>query len=389
MISLKTYNRQAGRMVVAVALLAATIVSSFLPALAWAAQATERSITMGSSAPSATNVGYQINFKAVGAAGAVAVEFCSNTPLIGEACTKPTGLVITGAASTDPDVTDVDYIDDTDDNTLVIETAITAAESVSLDITGITNPSGVGPMYARIVTYDTKANALLYESEDLGSGDEDQGSVALSITNIVNVSGAVLESMIFCVAKNTISANCDLTGNDLPTLQLGQDIGGGVFALGTTVSTGTINTQISTNAVGGAVVRLKSDAANCGGLKLTGSTDVNNCFISPAGTSGTIAAGDAKFGVMLGTAFPTSGVTDASGTLQAASVSYDTSNYRLNGAADNLSGVTSTYGDAFLNTNSEPVNNQNMVLTFGAQVNNNTPAGLYTADLSLIATGTF
>ena len=87
MISLKTYNRQAGRMVVAVALLAATIVSSFLPALAWAAQATERSITMGSSAPSATNVGYQINFKAVGAAGAVAVEFCSNTPLIGEACT--------------------------------------------------------------------------------------------------------------------------------------------------------------------------------------------------------------------------------------------------------------------------------------------------------------
>ena len=297
--------------------------------------------------------------------------------------------MITGAASTDPDVTDVDYIDDTDDNTLVIETAITAAESVSLDITGITNPSGVGPMYARIVTYDTKANALLYESEDLGSGDEDQGSVALSITNIVNVSGAVLESMIFCVAKNTISANCDLTGNDLPTLQLGQDIGGGVFALGTTVSTGTINTQISTNAVGGAVVRLKSDAANCGGLKLTGSTDVNNCFISPAGTSGTIAAGDAKFGVMLGTAFPTSGVTDASGTLQAASVSYDTSNYRLNGAADNLSGVTSTYGDAFLNTNSEPVNNQNMVLTFGAQVNNNTPAGLYTADLSLIATGTF
>ena len=110
---------------------------------------------------------------------------------------------------------------------------------------------------------------------------------------------------------------------------------------------------------------------------------------APAGTTGTIGAGDAKFGVKLGTAFATSGVTDANGTIQAASATYDTTNYRLNGVANNNTGVTSTYGDAFLNTNDLPVNNQNMTLTFGAQVNNNTPAGLYSADLSLIATGKF
>lgn len=52
-------------------------------------------------------------------------------------------------------------------------------------------------------------------------------------------------------------------------------------------------------------------------------------------------------------------------------------------------GVTSPFGDRFLETAEAPANNKNMALTFGVAASNNTPAGNYSADLSLIAVGTF
>ena len=61
----------------------------------------------------------------------------------------------------------------------------------------------------------------------------------------------------------------------------------------------------------------------------------------------------------------------------------------MNAATDNSTGVTSTYGSPFLNTAGAKANNMNMQLTFGASTNASVPAGNYSADLSLIATGTF
>ena len=84
--------------------------------------------------------------------------------------------------------------------------------------------------------------------------------------------------------------------------------------------------------------------------------------------------------------------TDASsnGTLRATpATGYNNTTYVFNYDATNATGVTSTYGDAILDTDSAPVNGKNMELTFGASVTNNTPAGLYATDLSMIATGKF
>jgi len=209
----------------------------------------------------------------------------------------------------------------------------------------------------------------------------------LYITPTIGVTGAVLEALTFCVTGEVApGANCDLTGTSAPTLKLGQDMGNGVLALSTVVSSGDIFTQLSTNAASGAVVSLKSNAVNCGGLKLVGSTDVNNCHIAPAGTTGTINTGDAKFGVRA-IATADSG-TNPGGVLQLTS-NYSATDYRMNGAVDNLSGVTSTYGDPIFNTNGLPANGKNMTLNFAAAANNSTPAGLYSADLSLVATGKF
>ncbi len=351
-----------------------------MPALVSAAQVTERSIALSSSSAGATGVTYQVNFTAVGGAGAFVVDFCSNSPVIGQSCTAPTGFTAAAAASTTSGFTDVTG----GTNKVVVAGTINAEDEVSVALTGITNPAAAGPLYARVVTYDTDAHADAYTSTNLGTGNIDDGGVAISITPTIAVSAAVLETMTFCIAKNTIDENCDLTGNEAPTLRLGETVGDDVV-LTTNVSTGQIHTQISTNAATGAIVSLKSNATNCGGLLRAGAPTA--CDILPA-LATDIANGEAKFGVKTATATDTG--TGATGAFQPYSGSgYNASTFALNFVDGNATGITSTYGDPFLDTNNAPVNNKNMALTFGAAVSNNTPAGLYSADLSLIATGKF
>ena len=373
-LSLRLPSRRVGYIAAAFVLLFTTLLSSF----ASAAQVTERSIALSTSAKNADGVTYNVKFTAIEAAGAFTVYFCNESPLIGDDCTTPTGFSAAGAASASAGVTAVAGAA----GKVSVETGITADEDIDVVLTGINNPTDAGTVYARIVTFDTQANATT--QDDDGADSVDAGGVALSFTETVAVSGAVLESLTFCVSGATISAGC--TGTTAPVLRLGQDLGNGTTALSTTLSTGDIYTQIATNASGGAVVRLKSSALNCGGLKLQGSQDVNNCFIAAAGTAGTIADGQAKFGVKAVAGADTG--TSPTGVLQAAN-NYNGTDYRMNGVTDNTSGVTSTYGDEILNTNNAPANGKNTVLTFAAAVTDNTPAGLYSADLSLIATGKF
>lgn len=378
--SIRSFNRQAGYIVAATALLFAT----FVPSLVFAAQVTERSIELSSSSKSATNVTYGINFTPVASAGAFVVDFCSNSPVVGSPCTAPAGFTATAAASTTSGFTDVT---DLDANTIVVAGTITAPTPVSVDVTGITNPSAAGPLYVRIITYDLDTNADLYDSEDLGTGNVDDGGLAISITDTFGVSGAVLESMTFCVSAAVPTQNCG--GVTSPVLEIGEDVGDGVKALSASaLSTGSVYTQISTNAASGAIVSLKSSALNCGGLLRAGAPSA--CDIAPALTGSNITAGQAKFGVRAASATDPTGGGTPTGTFQAASGStYNDTTYELDYVAGNATGVTSTYGDPFLDTNNAPINNRNMQLTFGASVTNTTPAGKYSTDLSLIATGKF
>lgn len=68
---------------------------------------------------------------------------------------------------------------------------------------------------------------------------------------------------------------------------------------------------------------------------------------------------------------------------------YNSSSYVLNYTATNATGVTSAYGDPLLSTDGAPANNKNVAIMFGASVTQDTPAGEYATDLSLIVTGKF
>lgn len=377
--SFRLLDRRNGYVVAAFAL----VLSAIVPAIASAAQLTERSIGLSSSSVDADGVTYTINFNAISEADALIVDFCGNTPLYGEDCTTPSGFSFGTLGTTASGFT----VDSNDANTLRLEGDIQPG-SRSFAVSGINNPDTAGPLYARIATFATTANAAAYVSNPVepavNTGLVDSGSVAISITPTVGVSGAVRESMTFCVAKDAIADDCDLVGNFPPNIQLGQDDGSGIALNSLDLSEGTIHTQISTNAAGGAVISLKSNALGCGGLLRAGAPGI--CDIKPALASG-FAAGEAKFGLKTGAAD-----SDANGDIRpfdsGSGAYYNNTTFKLN-YVDNATGITSTYGDPLLDTNSKPANNKNMPLTFGASVSNNTPAGSYSADLSLIATGKF
>jgi len=381
------FERQAGRSLAAFGIITALVVSAFVPIIASAEQLTERSIALSSSSQSAEDVTYTVNFTATSDAAAFVVDFCSDSPTVGVACGTPTGMVVTGATAETAGFTATGT-----GHQIVVDGTIDVSTlaDISVEISGITNPSTVGPLYARIVTFTTTTAADAYTSTAPGDDADvvDQGGLALSITNTIGVSAGVLESMTFCVANQVITKDCGnaaTTGHE-PTLKLGESAGNTVALTPNLVSSGDLYTQISTNAVSGAVVSLKSSTIGCGGLVRAGAP--GSCDILPA-LAGDIAAGQAKFGVKTGPVTDSATVT-GTGTLRAANGSaYNDTTYTLNYVTGDASGITGPFGDPFLDTNDAPINNKNMQITFGASISNDTPAGNYSADLSMIATGKF
>ncbi len=369
-----------------VAMVSILAVAVILPFVASALTLTTRSIQLSSASVGATS-SYTVTFTPKADAGAFVVDFCDNTPLIGQSCDTPEDFTAAGAGSTTSGFTDVTG----STGRFVVAGDMTADTEVSVQVNGIVNPSVDGVIYGRIVTFDTKAHASASTPTALTQYAIDDGSVALSITPTIGVSGNVLETMTFCVSAAAINDLCETT--TAPVLALGEETGpsSGIFALQAgTISQKSLHTQISTNAAGGAIIRLKSTAVNCGGLLRAGAPTA--CDIAPAQQDGIDdQANEAKFGVKTATATNTPSRTGM-GTYQPVSGSgYNNDTFALNftSGANPGTGVTSTFGDPFLDTAGAPANNKNMQLTFGATIADNTPAGAYSTDLSLIATGKF
>ncbi|MFZ2545342.1 MAG: hypothetical protein WAW80_05170 [Candidatus Saccharimonadales bacterium] len=363
--------QRVGRVLPILGLLLASIIPAVMPALAAAATVTERSVALSSSVKSATATAYNVSFKGVATStGVFEIDFC-DTAVIGGACTPPAGLSTTGVGTTGGDT-----VTATNTNTgvkVVLATPVAGGVAITVPLTGITNPSTAGVMYARIVTYvDGTAYTANYVDQDTLGTHLDDGSVALTITDGFSVNGSVLESLIFCASgsASAIGTGCS-TNVTSPNLTLGA---GGVLT--TVASSGTIKTQVSTNANGGVVVSLKNSSAG-GGLKRA---EASTSDIGPlTSAAASIADNASKFGLKLGN------LTGGS----AVSGSYSTANFFIDYAVDNLTGVTSPYGSPIYNTAGAPINDGTADLTFAANISNLTPAGTYSAALNLIATGKF
>ncbi len=391
-------NKITSRQFIIAVVAAMLVITSFISSMVSAEALSTRSITPTSLAVNATGVDYVIRFtpETTLASGAVVIDFCNSAsgPLLGQSCTEPTAINV-GTATVTGGTKSAHAVVDT--NTMVVSKAMTADVEQEITLTGVTNPSATGVAYARIVTYASLAHAEGYQSDDPDNGGAvvDSGSVALYFNNSIHISGTVLETMTFCVSGAAIEANC--SGASAPAaIVLGEEVSTGVYALVPgTISTGTLHTQINTNAANGVVIRLKSSAA-CGGLVRAGS-DV--CDIAPALDDDVVDNDNsARFGVMTADSTNATGAANPSGVFLPYSADpenpapfYLTTRYSFN--YDDLNpttvGVTSAFGDPFLYTANAPATGKNMELTFGATASTNTPAGTYSTDLSLIAVGKF
>lgn len=405
----------------AVTLLAVTAYPVLQPKLAGAAQLTSRSIRLSDSGRSGgpittgvgsgTNVRYTVTFTTTVAASSVIIDFCSDSPIVGDACTAPVGMSATGVTlvGITGNITTAGWTVTSTANQvrLALGTGTAATPGVqSFELVGLTNPSSVildsvsrpvGTFYSRIVTFDDNtfgSTTTAYVSPAAPGDFKDYGGIALATNQIISITARVLEQLTFCVsgaaqATWTTTNDCSDTQAAVPpALVLGH--GSPTPSLDSSATdTGSVYSQISTNATFGAIVAMRNSNTTCGGLSADGGA---TCAIAAnnagAATPAAIAAGSAFFGM-----YVTDGALGVGGI---GTVLADT-NYN-NGTATNYGmdtetttdtgSVTGLYGDRVIYSTA-PIYRINNSYTFAASAALTTPAGVYTANMDLIATGMF
>lgn len=405
------------------------------------------SITSGVG--SGVGVTYQVSFKAFNNAASMIIDFCPASPIINDPCTTPTGMNVSGA--TLQNVTGAVgaagfgwTISGSGGHILLAHTDgnsahdITAGDQV-FRIVGVTNPSSVAPQgtslpagtfYARMYTYADSAATGYTSVTNTGpsSGPTaivDYGGIALATASTVTISARVQEQLSYCVtsAPNSTWTDCsdNTVGSNLPSLKIGHGSATSPYLDDQQVDASTVYTQLSTNATQGAIINMRNSNLTCGGLSAdAGAT----CAIPPinagAATVGgsPMTPGTAAFGLSVGigtnhdasskgSVSPDSKYYNAAHTSQTinpanqASVNPDLyfgmdnttatastgstgplSPYTYNGAVTGLFGSTIAKSPG-------PTYRIDQLLTFAAAASLTTPAGIYTANITLVATGTF
>lgn len=342
-----------------------------MPFAAQAATPTSRSLTLGSSAGAAVT-SYAFSFKpgTSGNIGAIKFELC-DSPLEAVGCVNTGGSsgaswtsntatlsgqsgisgFSIGTGTPAAPTTNAMFLTNGTPQSVTTSTVVTAT------FASVHNPTAVNTeYYARITTYSNSA----------GTTEVDFGSVAVSTTQGITVSGTMPESLVFCVG--TSGTDCT-------------NITGSTVALGTfspvSTNSGTSLMSASTNAGFGYAITLTGTTLTSGANTITamGTQSANSAGCSPSCTSTT---GGAQFGTNVrGNSTPSVGA-DVSGTGTATgSGGFNTANSYRFFTGDTVAGVSGV-SKANLFTNSYIVN-----------VGGDQAAGVYSSTMTYICTATF
>lgn len=356
---------------------------------------------------SGTNVTYRVTFRAATSytMKGLVLDFCqgsAGTPLVGDSsCSPPTDFTV-GATPTIDTTTfgGVSGLSGTwtptsinSGQTFEMEnstgTALTSGTDYTFAISGVTNPSDAGTFYARLITYTAIAGSYSSYAHGTPGTYQDFGGFALTVTNIVQVTAKVQETLTFCMLGTTTPptltppTDCSDGSATTPSITLGH---GTNNVLDTTaVDTNAVYSFASTNALHGITVRVHINTA-CGGMSTDGGT---TCAIPPTNAGAATTPTTSGQAIVAGTA--AFGIAVSSGSGIVASAPYDgstASSYYGFDTTTSGANATTTYGSTVL-TSTAPMSNVMNTWSFAAAVSNTTPAGLYSANLSAIATSTF
>jgi hypothetical protein len=364
-------------------LIAATAFTMFATSQANAATFVSRSIEMSNSTPSATSVQYDVTVtpQASGSILGIVLEFCDNSPIIGDStCTATAGTDV-------PNVSSAALASWTKDGASTTNRVIftiasntwTASTPVTLSITGIANPSNVGTtgtFYARFLSYDTAAKAIGYTTANPSAvgAPIDTGGFALSTASKLTITAKVQEKLTLCIYTG---ANCAAGGS---SLILGNS---GVLDETTAYNNYDAKFDVYTNAQGGIVVRAKTFASP--GHTLTSGS---NTITAIGGTKAASSAGSEQFGFCVAT---TGGSVTATAPYNDTNCDDDSSTGAFTGTGQfalDTTATATTFGDDIASAAGASATTVGH-LNFIGNIAITTEAGIYTTDISLIATGTF
>jgi hypothetical protein len=379
----------------ALALTAAMAVAAIVPALAIgkanAGQLSARKITMSDSTPGATGVTYSVTVTPALAGANDVLGFvlstCDNSPIDGDSCTSTPGTDTPNFSSAVLTGWTKDTFNTSPTNNNVVFTRVagqwTGGTPVTLDITGVVNPSNVnatGTFYARAYSYALAATAKAFVYATPGAYI-DFGGFALSAANQLNIQAKVQERLTFCVYVTLVAENCAAGFN---SIKLGD--ANGVLDPQHAYVNNQAKFDISTNAISGASVVMKGTTLTSGSNTITAMSDTANtstpgskefgmCMYQSTGSGLSISAPYADAVNCILSDAPTQGVDGDNGATFAFNDGVGA------GGTNNASGdtiATKAAGDS-----------STAVLNFIGNIAWSTEAGIYQTNLTFIATGTY
>lgn len=332
---------------------AVLLVTAMVPMSVQAAQLNNRQLELESSVAGATT-GHNFSFDIATAAdvGGFRFEYCANDPFPGETCTAPSGFdatnftldAQTGASGFSKDGTE------TSTNVIAVSNgtpqSFAVDDTVTFDFSSVVNPDTANQEYfVRLYTYDDDAYTTVI----------DDGGLAFSTAETVEVTARVQETLSFCV----------YTGADCASGGTQADLG--ILSTGTT-EVAESYFDVATNARSGVSIVYYSDAT------LTSDAFTIDAFSGGDGTLATSTTGTEQFGLRV------SDVTTG-GQNAVASAPFDTA------AADEYAFHEAAYDD--IGESSGPVETTTFTIEYAANVDSLTETGIYDTQVEYIATGTF
>ena len=379
-------------------------------------QVTSRKITITNSSPGGTAV-YHVSFipTVTTALGGIVVDFCANDPVVGDtSCTFPTSFTLgttvsvsniagigvggswvttnslqCGAAASNFQVLKL--------TNATAQAPTGGATPITFDINSVTNPSTTGSYYARIVTFDTSANAVSQYTCATGTtraasfaNQIDYGGVALSTTQNILITAKVFETLSFCVYQTSCGTQANLTLGDPVTGALSSTQAyvnnNAKYTLATNAQSG-----VKVNMFGLTLCRAASlTFANCPAF----STPSANTITGVGTTAAVSATNTEQFGMCVNAISGTTAQApyDDAGTGNSCSTGISTGTYagtsKFGFDDTNSTGSNSSTGSLVLSSTGV-VNSASSQFAFLGNVASTTEAGIYTTSLNLVATGTF
>jgi hypothetical protein len=335
----------------------------------------------------------------------VAVDFCGNTPIVGDSCTATVGTSTPSLGSATITTTGGSGIGNltggpwtatvtNSGRTLTIASStgmtMNTGTSYYFTINLVTNPTNLGTFYSRVLTFPNDATSNYaggYTATNTGTNiPTDAGGIALSTANQITITAKVQERIVFCVYTTGTGNNC--TGKSGTDITLG-DANGVLDPVGAYVDKSAMYT-VSTNASQGVNIRVKGTTLTSGSNTITantspatsvpGSEQFGLCTYESASVSGGLSA-NAKYDG--GTGTECSGTSQTAGTATPGGDNSADFTFDTNGT----NGTTSTYGDVIATKSAGDFSTGTLV--FIGNVGNSTEAGIYKTTLTFIATGTY